>query len=755
MLFTLLVCGDVEQQKVIVDATSLSELAQLLEAELRIPIDSLAVFDAEFDDFVLLKTIHDLPAKAKIFVKQRLTFQKLILDPHSVEFADTKALAEAYLQTDGPRAFFVQKIEKLINPHLEQQFLNRKEQLRDPANTVMKFYVCDKEDAKEIAASGFKLPSLPGVFGRGIHFANGCGNRLLPPSVKLLLCEVAIGCYKLVMESDRFLTEERLREQGYDSVYAPAYANKDVTSSRQNEFVVYHPQQALPCYCVTVGVEQMTGPRAADRCAHHPTEELKLFCTQCNMPICALCPVLGSHQGHSCDTIAVEATRIRSQVHLRLEASRLRLIRAQEYKKRLEQSNQQIRSDADEARRLVDEAVDSRIKAIQAQRIQLHAEINSKEERARQDLMREFSKSEGTIDACQRELSQTTALLTLPPQIAFLRAYSELGPEPCNAEGATPNTEPVLISRAMLQSLAAVLSPHSDLLLPVKCDAGTSTSLPPSPQRDTPLLRQTLSTLESLLRDDESVSENGPSPTPPPTRDPQSLERSVPTQPQRYTSSHSRDFLPSYLPVARHGNALQQGKIVDFEYSPYLPPFSGGILNYIGHDYGRAGHWTNPMTLGQVLVTVSSGRARNGALEDFVSNAVGVFYPFPIPGAWIQVDFMSNMVCPSAYALAYYKSGTFHKPRNWDLRASNDTKEWTVLSSHRQDKCFGKEGHKCTSQPVVFPLADVTPQFWRYFRIVSTGRDSSNNDFLKTSCIEFYGALKKSPNFQPSATTEL
>jgi len=96
------------------------------------------------------------------------------------------------------------------------------------------------------------------MFGKGIYFATDSSKsaQYTKSSDKLLLCNVAIGNYKTVNSADKNIAYETLISEGYDSVYAP----RDTKTSGgvlYDEFVVYHPHQAIPKYVITFITEIM------------------------------------------------------------------------------------------------------------------------------------------------------------------------------------------------------------------------------------------------------------------------------------------------------------------------------------------------------------------------------------------------------------------------------------------------------------------------------------------------------------------
>ncbi len=85
------------------------------------------------------------------------------------------------------------------------------------------------------------------MFGPGIYFSTDSSksarNIYTRGSEKLLLCEVLLGRSKRVERADPDLTLERIRREGFDSVFAPR-GTDDTGGVMNDEFAVFDPAQA-------------------------------------------------------------------------------------------------------------------------------------------------------------------------------------------------------------------------------------------------------------------------------------------------------------------------------------------------------------------------------------------------------------------------------------------------------------------------------------------------------------------------------
>ena len=87
------------------------------------------------------------------------------------------------------------------------------------------------------------------MYGQGIYFATDSSKSAqkiyTKGSQKLLLCQVILGKSKEVHMADPTLNKQKLRSERCDSVFAPRG-----TAVKNDEFVVFDPDQALPQYII-------------------------------------------------------------------------------------------------------------------------------------------------------------------------------------------------------------------------------------------------------------------------------------------------------------------------------------------------------------------------------------------------------------------------------------------------------------------------------------------------------------------------
>lgn len=160
-----------------------------------------------------------------------------------------------------------------------------------------------------------------------------------------------------------------------------------------------------------------------------------------------------------------------------------------------------------------------------------------------------------------------------------------------------------------------------------------------------------------------------------------------------------------------------------------------GILFFIGTEGRlRPEYWINPCLSKEVTVTASS--IEKGNLAQLVSRNPGELWTKDVPSSWFCVDLGANRsVIPSHYELRHGRRFKSDCPRTWDLQGSTDGEDWTLLKRHTGDKTIDGpfESH-------VFALPDVD-EAYRFFRVIQTGHNSSNHNFLALSGLELYGDL--------------
>lgn len=158
-----------------------------------------------------------------------------------------------------------------------------------------------------------------------------------------------------------------------------------------------------------------------------------------------------------------------------------------------------------------------------------------------------------------------------------------------------------------------------------------------------------------------------------------------------------------------------------------------GILYWLGRKEGTA-PWSNPATAG--LVTVHASSVERGHPHYLVETEPQELWTHDVPASWLSIDLGRYRVLPHAYMLRHGGNYRADSLRNWDFQGSVDGKTWIALKRHSNDSTLGGPFAVHT-----FLLDKVAPVPYQWFRIIQTGHNSTNHNFLVLSGLELYGEL--------------
>eukprot|EP01012_Entosiphon_sulcatum_P041715 TRINITY_DN5559_c0_g1_i1.p1 TRINITY_DN5559_c0_g1~~TRINITY_DN5559_c0_g1_i1.p1 ORF type:complete len:750 (-),score=45.07 TRINITY_DN5559_c0_g1_i1:48-2267(-) len=180
------------------------------------------------------------------------------------EFLRVKDLVERHVIKEHGLVLHCETVDRVCNPALEFAFWRRRAQLHDPrSEPVEKFHGTRSGCAVHIAANGFRLPDAGerprhgAMFGKGLYFASDSSKAQLycRDEGRMLLCRVLLGKTLTVESKNPRLSFDVLRQ--YDSVFAPRQT-KDRSGVYNDEFVLFHPHQALPQYVIGFSTKATT-----------------------------------------------------------------------------------------------------------------------------------------------------------------------------------------------------------------------------------------------------------------------------------------------------------------------------------------------------------------------------------------------------------------------------------------------------------------------------------------------------------------
>lgn len=201
---------------------------------------------------------------------------------------------------------------------------------------------------------------------------------------------------------------------------------------------------------------------------------------------------------------------------------------------------------------------------------------------------------------------------------------------------------------------------------------------------------------------------------------------------------------PSNLPLDEHLPLRLRKRVVGrlFE-PPSIPETSDansslltevpkGVIYYLATNSGRS-EWKNPSLTGSIKVSSSS--IAKGKTHNFVDLEPQDCWSMDIPASWVAIDLRQGRLIPSHFTLRHGGNSKMDTLRNWLLQAcDNDGDKWIEISRHSNDAslqgAFGMHTWKITT--------DLQRPF-RQFRILQTGHNSGNSNFLALSYIELYG----------------
>src|SRR3989338_8300742 len=156
---------------------------------------------------------------------------------------------------------------------------------------------------------------------------------------------------------------------------------------------------------------------------------------------------------------------------------------------------------------------------------------------------------------------------------------------------------------------------------------------------------------------------------------------------------------------------MTYGITVEFPAVPAIGPDGRGILAWISSN-GFTREWKNPHV--QRIISVTASSITKGNPVDLGS---------------------TRSVRVTHYTLRHGGNYRADSLRTWDLQGSLDGQSWTLLSRHSNDESLNS-AFAVHSWPTL-PL----PTSFRYFRVLQTGHNSSNHNFLVLSGFELYGEL--------------
>ena len=182
-------------------------------------------------------------------------FKRERLDPANAEFIHAQDMVLKFIQPNHNWYPTIAFIEKVTNLELSVKFYESITGLIDPSYIAEKFHGTSEAGVNGIIKEGFRLPESKGknMYGDGVYLASDSSKSAQEMYTKssnmLLLCKVALGKCKTVHSACNNMNGRKLKNDGYDSIYAKR-GSRGTGGVLFDEFVVFNPDRVLPVYII-------------------------------------------------------------------------------------------------------------------------------------------------------------------------------------------------------------------------------------------------------------------------------------------------------------------------------------------------------------------------------------------------------------------------------------------------------------------------------------------------------------------------
>ena len=166
---------------------------------------------------------------------------------------------------------------------------------------------------------------------------------------------------------------------------------------------------------------------------------------------------------------------------------------------------------------------------------------------------------------------------------------------------------------------------------------------------------------------------------------------------------------------------------------------ANGIIYALGSNFGKS-DWLNPVEMKVVDVTASTIKSDTAGKHSFIGRVAGVRCATENKkNSWFCVDFKMFKVRPTRYTLRHYTSHDNYALRKWRLEGSKDKVEWICIKEHVDDDSLNEKDKTQT-----WDIPDCN-EYFKYFRVYMTGKNSGNTWSLNCSGFEIFGRLVRDP----------
>lgn len=177
------------------------------------------------------------------------------------DFSELCALVQARCDAAADKYHFSLVVERAFRVEPRAGCETVKEMRSHKGNRQPLFHGTRPSNAKNIVDFGFRLPDRPGMFGKGIYFADSPLKSLQYAVGEsglrtILLCDVELGRTRLYQSAKKDLKPAKDLQRRWPMRMAGRSDFDSVTAGksavRVPEYVVYQPQQAVPRYVLLV-----------------------------------------------------------------------------------------------------------------------------------------------------------------------------------------------------------------------------------------------------------------------------------------------------------------------------------------------------------------------------------------------------------------------------------------------------------------------------------------------------------------------
>ncbi|KAJ3106846.1 hypothetical protein HDU96_008099 [Phlyctochytrium bullatum] len=196
----------------------------------------------------------------------------------------------------------------ISNPHLSVQFEKRCKDILVGNTWIDPSQLTGVNTEEDVIRRGWNFgnPNQGMRVGLGVISGWNGGSGASPGSReskghrKLILCKVGIGRARV---SDAIAAERDPVPEGYDSFYlVDSSENKAAAKTEYHyEYMIKNPAQILPQYIIVYEYDDSKerqsreGADVFGYCRHHPEKLIEFFCSQCHIPVCVFCKMVGNH----------------------------------------------------------------------------------------------------------------------------------------------------------------------------------------------------------------------------------------------------------------------------------------------------------------------------------------------------------------------------------------------------------------------------------------------------------------------------